>query len=449
MSKIQEQATKNPTPDQDNGDVQVPEEESVGKRILNTVINVILVIAIALAALCTYTSYVASSGNGVPSVLGVRMFSIQTESMYPTLLPGDLIFDMAVKDAGELRPGDIITYWTVINGERVLNTHRIEQVYDGGGYLIFSTKGDNNTTADPLTVHESEVVGKYSFRVQGLGKVFDYLQTSTGFLIVVVVPVFLFFLFHLVQFFRVLFEYQNVKNRIKYEQERGRTEDLIEDQKRAQAEAQAAARAKMEAELRERLRAEILASMGGQKPAEPAPAEEKPAEAPAPAEEKPAEAPAPAEEKPAEPAPAEEKPAEPAPAEEKPAEAPTPAEEKPAEAPAPAEEKPAEAPAPAEEKPAEPAPAEEKPAEPAPAEEKPAEPAPAEEKPAEPAPAEEKPAVPVMDEAAIEAMIAKQRAAIEAQLREKIMAEMMANMNKAPAADPAAAAENAEGASNE
>ena len=407
MSNNQEQAIKNKAPDQENGEVQVLEEESTAKRILNTVVNAILVIAIALAALCTYTSYVSSSGSGVPSILGVRMFSIQTESMYPTLLPGDLIFDTAVKDTGELRPGDIITYWTVINGERVLNTHRIEQIYDGGGYLIFSTKGDNNTIADPLTVHESEIVGKYSFRVQSLGKFFDYLQTSTGFLIVVVIPVFLFFLFHLVQFFRVLFEYQNVKNRIKYEQERGRTEDLIEDQKRQQAEAQAAARAKMEAELRERLRAEILASMAGQKsnpssdviepatPAQPVP-EEKPAEAAAPvAEEKPAEVAAPV-------------------AEEKPAEAAAPvAEEKPAEAAAPvAEEKPAEAAA-----------------------------APAEEKPAEPAAA---PAAPVMDEAAIEALIAKQRAAIEAQLREKIMAEMMANNNKAPAAEPAAAAENAE-----
>jgi hypothetical protein len=37
---------------------------------------------------------------------------------------------------------------------------------------------------------------------------------------------------------------------------------------------------------------------------------------------------------------------------------------------------------------------------------------------------------PVMDEAAIEALIAKQREAIEAQLREKIRAEMMATMNQ-------------------
>ena len=343
VQKEQEKAIQAET--QNSEDIQVIPEESAGKRILNTVVNIVLVLAIALAAMCTYVSYVSTSGNGVPSILGIRMFSIQTESMYPALLPGDLIFDTGVKDAEELRPGDIITYWTVINGERVLNTHRIHEIYDGGGYLIFSTKGDNNSAADPLTVHESEIVGKYSFRVEGVGKVFDYLQTSTGFLIVVVIPVFLFFLFHLVQFFRVLFEYQNVKNRIKYEQERGRTEDLIAAQERKQQMTQAEARAKMEAELRERLRAELLASMAAEKAAEPAPVKAEAA------------------------------------------------------------------------------------AEAAPVEEAPAEETPVEEVPVEEAPAaqEEKPAV--MDEAAIEALIAKQREAIEAELREKLRAEFMASMN--------------------
>ena len=238
-------------------EVQIVQEESKGKKALNLVVNVVLVLAIALAAVSTYVSYVSASGNGVPSILGIRMFSIQTESMYPTLNPGDLIFDKAVKDPTTLQKGDIITYWTVINGERVLNTHRIHEIYDGGGYLIFGTKGDNNTIADPLTVHESEVVGIYAAKVAGVGKVFDYLQTSTGFLIVVVVPVFIFFLFYLVQFFRVLFEYQNVKNRIKYEQERGRTEDMSAQQQADKEKERAA----LEAELREKLKAELLASM--------------------------------------------------------------------------------------------------------------------------------------------------------------------------------------------
>ena len=34
-------------------------------------------------------------------------------------------------------------------------------------------KGENNNSVDSLTVHESEVVGKYWFRIGGLGKAFD------------------------------------------------------------------------------------------------------------------------------------------------------------------------------------------------------------------------------------------------------------------------------------
>ena len=211
---------------------EVSEPPVKKKKVLNTIINVVLVIAIVLAVIATYVSFVSTSGSGVPSIFGLRLFSIQTDSMYDTLLPGDLVIDTAVKDPTTLQKEDIITYWTVIDGERVLNTHRIVEIYDGNGYLIFATKGDNNTMVDTLTVHEAEIVGKYAFRIPSVGKAFDYLQTSTGFLLVVVIPVVIFLLYQLIQFFRVLFEYQNVKSRIRFEEERGRTEDLIEEQKR-------------------------------------------------------------------------------------------------------------------------------------------------------------------------------------------------------------------------
>lgn len=256
------------SPAETEENVEVVVKETKGQKIASRIVNAVLVIAIALAAISTYVSYVTTSGNGVPSILGLQMLSIQTESMYPVLNPGDLIFDISVKDAKELRKGDIITYWTVINGERVLNTHTIYEIYENGESLLFATKGENNTVADPMTVHESKIVGKYTnFKIPGLGKAFDYLQTSTGFLVVVVIPVFIFFLYYLVQFFRVLFEYQNVKNRIKYEQERGRTEDLLAAQEKKLQEAKEQERAALEAELREKLKAELLASMAAEQTA--------------------------------------------------------------------------------------------------------------------------------------------------------------------------------------
>lgn len=227
-------------------------------KIINIVVNVVLIVAIIFAVICTYVSFVTTSGNGVPSIFGLRLLSIQTPSMKPTINDGDLAISTAVEPE-DLRPKDIITYWTVINGERVLNTHRIENIYDGGGFLIFETKGDANTSVDILTVHERELVGKYQFRIPGVGKVFDYLQTGMGFFIVVVIPVFIFFIYHLVQFFRVLFEYQNVKNRIKFEQERDEAE--AQEAKQNEELIKAKERAALEEEIRAQLRAEMLAEM--------------------------------------------------------------------------------------------------------------------------------------------------------------------------------------------
>ena len=231
------------------------------KKTVNTIVNVVLVVAIVLAAICTYMSFVATSGSGVPSFFGIRLLTVQTDSMMDTLMPGDLIVDTPVKDAKELRQDDIITYWTIIEGKRVLNTHRIVNIFDGGEYCIFETQGDNNTVADPLTVHQNEIVGKYLFRIPGVGKVIDYMQSPLGFFLVVVLPVLIFFVYHLIQFFRVLFEYQNVKALIKYEQERGSNEDIIEATIKDEQEKEEIKRAAYEAELREKMRAELLAEL--------------------------------------------------------------------------------------------------------------------------------------------------------------------------------------------
>jgi len=248
---------------------------SKAQRIIGSVVNVVLVLAIILAVLATYVSFSTQQGSA-PAIFGLRLYSVQTTSMEPTLMKGDLVISTAVKDPKELKREDIITYWTVINGERVLNTHRIVEISVVSGSLGFTTKGDNNTTNDAQYVHQKDIVGKVGMigdkytRLAGVGKVFDYLQTSQGFLLVVVIPVLIFLLYQLVQFFRVLFEYQNVKNRIKFEQERGRAEDMIAEQQANQA----AERERMEAELREKLRAELLAEQRQAAAAEEAAPEE-------------------------------------------------------------------------------------------------------------------------------------------------------------------------------
>jgi signal peptidase I len=112
---VSDEEMKN-NPEIQEEEVQVVKKESTVKRVISTIINVVLVVAIVLAAGATYMAYVESTGNGTPSILGIQMLSVQTDSMYPTLKPGDLIFSTTVKDPSDLKVDDVITYWTVING---------------------------------------------------------------------------------------------------------------------------------------------------------------------------------------------------------------------------------------------------------------------------------------------------------------------------------------------
>lgn len=201
--------TANPTP--------VTTEEKPKKSIVNTIVNVLLVGIIIFGIFCSFTAFVSKAGSGVPSFFGIRPFAIQTDSMVPFFSKGDLVIDTVIRDYNDLEVGDVITFWTVIQGERVLNSHRIVQVDDYGNYLSFVTKGDNNTLEDYMTVHQSEIVGKYATHIKGLGTVIDFLQTSTGFLLVIVVPCALFFIYEIINFFRALFAYQAEKMRLMYQ----------------------------------------------------------------------------------------------------------------------------------------------------------------------------------------------------------------------------------------
>lgn len=83
------------------------------------------------------------------------------DSMSPTFSAGDqLIFENV--DPNDLEIGDIISFWTVVDGQRMIYVSRIHQIYVGGDVQpLFETKGDNDTDVAPSQVHPSNVVGKY------------------------------------------------------------------------------------------------------------------------------------------------------------------------------------------------------------------------------------------------------------------------------------------------
>lgn len=175
------------------------------KKVVGIVINVILWLFVVFAALTTVVVFTGTSNNGVGNLFGYMPFSIQTQSMEPTIKAGDVVIGKEV-DFNTLKEGDIITYWTTVDEQKILNTHRITKVISNGKGSVpsFKTKGDNNQIEDEYTVAAADIVAKYNSKISGLGKAVDLLETQKGFFICIVLPLILFFLYQLYHFIKVL-----------------------------------------------------------------------------------------------------------------------------------------------------------------------------------------------------------------------------------------------------
>lgn len=95
-----------------------------------------------------------------------KVYEISDDDMAPSFTAGDRIVCMKVVDFSSLSVGDIITFYTVKDGRRVLDTSRIYNIYEDGGSYIYETKGDKNTSPDLLTVHQNEIVGRFIYKIE-------------------------------------------------------------------------------------------------------------------------------------------------------------------------------------------------------------------------------------------------------------------------------------------
>lgn len=181
--------------------------KNVVKKIGSAVVTIFIVVLVLLSIIISISSITAKANNGVPNLFGYTPFSVQTDSMNPTISKGDYIF-VEKCDAENLQVGDIVTYYTIIEGTRVVNTHRIVNVYNTNGFIEYQTQGDNidtNPEPDKLLLAPGDVIGKYNgTKIPVLGTVLDYLSTQLGFFLVILLPVLLFTLFQIYKLVAVI-----------------------------------------------------------------------------------------------------------------------------------------------------------------------------------------------------------------------------------------------------
>lgn len=168
----------------------------VVKKGLTIVMSLILWAVILLAALFAFTTLATRDRTTVSSLAGYTPMIVQSDSMAPTFYAGDLII-IRKCDTSALEEGEIITFHTIINNEYALNTHRIESISEQNGARSYVTKGDNNDMADIHVISDGDIVGKYIGKLSGFGKIMEFLSSSMGFLLVILLPLLLFFIYQI------------------------------------------------------------------------------------------------------------------------------------------------------------------------------------------------------------------------------------------------------------
>ena len=210
------------------------------KRVAGVFFSIVLWAVILVAALFAFTTLATRDSNQVASLAGFTPLNVVSE-------------------------GDIVTFHTIINNEYTLNTHRIEEIITDNAVRSYVTKGDNNDIADVHMISDGDIIGRYVGRLPGFGKVMDFLSSSTGFLLLIVLPLLVFFIYKVYHLITIGID---LKKAIAQEaaEEQPEAEALLEEAARAKAEAEAA-RAEAEAALAEakRLQAEAAEAKAGLK----------------------------------------------------------------------------------------------------------------------------------------------------------------------------------------
>lgn len=225
------------------------------KRAANVLLSVILWAVILVAALYAFTTMATRDNQNVSNLFGYTPLVVKSDSMAPTFETGDLIV-IKKCDPQTLKEGDIICFHTIINNEYALNTHRIKCIEAVGDARSYTTIGDNNNgIADQHVISDGDIVGKYVTSIPRIGKVMDFLSGSTGFLIVIVIPMLLFFIY---QVYHLITISINLKKAIAVETAKEQESANMQAAKDAEA---ALAEAKRMREEAEAIRAQAQADL--------------------------------------------------------------------------------------------------------------------------------------------------------------------------------------------
>ena len=160
-----------------------------GNFILTIIMNsvVVLLLLIGVLLLVYYVDVMKSMKTGENHEPLFQAYVIISQSMEPNIHVQDAII---IKREDNLKVGDVCTYISKNPSYLgIMITHRITGITTGpDGKKLYTFKGDNNFSADPMPVEEDQIYGKVIMKVPKIGYIQYFLSNAYGWIIAVVAP---------------------------------------------------------------------------------------------------------------------------------------------------------------------------------------------------------------------------------------------------------------------
>lgn len=237
------------------------------KKVLHIIKTVFvwLVVALAVCMMIFTVVSVNTFDRADRSLFGFKAFIVLSDSMSATdFNAGDLVLAKEVAPS-TLKEGDIISYQSTNTenyGEVV--THKIRTLTtDENGEPGFITYGTTTGKDDENIVTYSFVLGNYQTRLPGVGKFFQFLKSTPGYIVCILLP---FLLLLLIQGINSILLFRKYKAEQMAEIEAQREQERAElAEERRRLEQQQAESQQMMAELL-KLKNELSGKDGGDPP---------------------------------------------------------------------------------------------------------------------------------------------------------------------------------------
>ena len=196
-----------------------------------------LVVALAAGMMIFTVVSVSTFDRSDRSLFGYKAFIVLSDSMSKTdFNAGDLVLVREVEPAS-LKEGDIIAYTsqnTSNYGETV--THKIRRLTTGAnGEPGFVTYGTTTDTDDEIVVTYPYVIGKYTGHIPKVGTFFQFLKTTPGYIVCILIPFLLLILLEGIRCIRLFRRYKSEQQaelqaeRDKINAERAETQRMMQE----------------------------------------------------------------------------------------------------------------------------------------------------------------------------------------------------------------------------